>query len=86
MPEHLRQIPKRLPEEERRRLAGLATEWRAEHCWAPNQLRHAAATRIRAAYGIEAARIMLGHASAVTSEIYAETDQEKAREIAARLG
>ncbi|HUT11327.1 MAG TPA: site-specific integrase [Thermoguttaceae bacterium] len=54
--------------------------------WAPNQLRHNAATRIRAAYGIEAARIILGHSSAVTSEIYAEIDREKAREIMGKLG
>jgi len=54
--------------------------------WAPNQLRHAAATRIRKAYGIEAARIILGHASAVTSEIYAEIDREKAEEIMAKMG
>jgi integrase len=49
-------------------------------------LRHAAATRIRAEYGIEAARIILGHSSAVTSEIYAEIDREKAKQIAAHLG
>jgi integrase len=54
--------------------------------WSPNQLRHNAATRIRAAYGIEAARIILGHSSAVTSEIYAEIDREKAKEIVAKIG
>jgi len=54
--------------------------------WAPNQLRHNAATRIRAAYGIEAARIILGHSSAATSEIYAEADEEKAREIMGKIG
>ena len=54
--------------------------------WTPNQLRHTAATRIRAAYGIEAARIILGHSSAVTSEIYAEIDREKAKAIMADLG
>jgi integrase len=54
--------------------------------WAPNQLRHNAATKIRTAYGIEAARIILGHASAVTSEIYAEVDREKAREIMRTIG
>ena len=54
--------------------------------WARNQLRHNAATRIRAAYGIEAARIILGHSSAVTSEIYAEVDKEKAREIMGIIG
>ena len=54
--------------------------------WAPNQLRHNAATRIRAAYGIEAARVILGHSSAVTSEIYAEIDREKACEIMSEVG
>ena len=71
---------------ERARLARLAAEWREANCWHPNQLRHNAATRIRAAYGIEAARIILGHASAVTSEIYAEIDREKAREIVGKMG
>ena len=54
--------------------------------WAPNQLRHNAGTRIRAECGIEASRIILGHASAVTSELYAEADREKAKEIMDRLG
>ena len=65
---------------------GLAAEWREQHCWHPNQLRHTAATRIRAAYGIELARIILGHSSAVTSEIYAEIDREKAKEVMGRMG
>jgi len=55
-------------------------------CWSPNQLRHAAGTRIRAAYGIEIARIILGHSSAVTSEIYAEIDREKIQEIIGKIG
>ena len=54
--------------------------------WTPNQLRHAAGTRIRAAYGIEVARIILGHSSAVTTEIYAEIDREKIREILDKIG
>jgi integrase len=54
--------------------------------WSPNRLRHTAGTKIRAAYGIEAARVILGHSSAVTSEIYAEIDREKAREIMEKLG
>ncbi len=54
--------------------------------WSPNQLRHNAATRIRAAYGIEIARIILGHSSAVTSEIYAEVDKEKIMDVVDKLG
>jgi integrase len=42
--------------------------------WAPNRLRHTAATRIRKRYGIELARIILGHSMAFTTEIYAEAD------------
>jgi len=54
--------------------------------WHPSQLRHNAGTNIRREFDIEAARTILGHASAVTSEIYAERDYEKARQIAAKIG
>jgi len=86
MPAELRRISKKLHADERAHLARLAAEWREANCWHPNQLRHNAATRIRAAYGIEAARIILGHSSAVTSEIYAEIDREKAKEMMAKMG
>jgi integrase len=86
MPKELRRISMKLDADERKRLAQLAAEWRAGHCWSPNQLRHNAGTRIRAAYGIEASRIILGHASVATSEIYAEIDRDKAKEIMDKLG
>lgn len=86
MPKELRQISKEEDAGERNRLSRLAAEWREGHCWHPNQLRHNAAARIRSAYGIEAARIILGHSSAVTSEIYADIDREKARDIVDQLG
>lgn len=54
--------------------------------WAANQLRHNAATRIRKEFGIESARVVLGHGSAAVTEVYAELDYSKAREIAARIG
>lgn len=54
--------------------------------WFPNQLRHAAATRIRKAAGIEAARLILGHSAARTTEIYAEQDRAAALKIARELG
>lgn len=54
--------------------------------WTPNQLRHAAATRIRAEYGIDAARVILGHSSAETTEIYAEMDHQKALQVAQEVG
>lgn len=54
--------------------------------WHPNQLRHNAATRIRQQFGIEAARILLGHKTAFTTEIYAEADRDQAMAVVARIG
>jgi len=54
--------------------------------WSPNQLRHNFATEARRAFGIEAARVTLGHSSAVVSEIYAERDIEAARAVVTRIG
>ena len=73
-------------QELRKQLSAEAKSWRAEHCWSPNQLRHTFATAARRAAGIEAARVTLGHSSAVTSEIYAERDLEAARAVVAKIG
>lgn len=54
--------------------------------WAPNQLRHTAATIIRSVSGIENAQVILGHASLSTTEIYAQEDFKKAREVMRKLG
>ncbi|MCA8983261.1 MAG: tyrosine-type recombinase/integrase [Planctomycetaceae bacterium] len=72
--------------QERERLAREAAIWREAHCWSPNQLRHSFATRARREFGLEAARVTLGHSSAAVSEIYAERDQEAARAVVARIG
>lgn len=62
------------------------TKWRKDHQWSPNQLRHNAATSLRKQFGIEAARVVLGHTSAVVTEIYAEMDFDKAEQIMAEAG
>ncbi len=54
--------------------------------WSPNQLRHNAATKIRAATDIETARVVLGHSSVSTTEIYAEIDLKKAKAVAEKMG
>lgn len=54
--------------------------------WSPNQLRHTFATEIRASHGLEAAQVILGHSRADTTQIYAERDLAKAREVIARVG
>ena len=63
-----------------------AKQWRRDHRWSPNQLRHSAATFLRKQFGIEAARVVLGHRSALITEIYAELDQQKAADIMAEVG
>lgn len=61
--------------------------WRRRNHWAPNQLRHTAATEIRADEGLEAAQLTLGHASAaITDAVYAERNQAIAVSVARRRG
>lgn len=54
--------------------------------WSPNQLRHNAATLIRAAAGLDSARSVLGHSSTSTTEIYAEKDWTIAAKIISEIG
>ena len=54
--------------------------------WTPNQLRHTAATFIRKTYDLETARIILGHTSAATTEIYAEQDAKTAKNTMKEIG
>jgi integrase len=55
-------------------------------CWHPNRLRHNAATLLRREAGIETARVVLGHTSAAVTELYAERDLDRARQIMANVG
>ena len=61
-------------------------EWQKQHRWSPNQLRHTKATEIRKHFGLEASQVILGHAAADVTQIYAERDAEKAREVARKIG
>jgi integrase len=54
--------------------------------WAPNRLRHNAATGLRKEFGIELARIVLGHSTAFTTEIYAEADRVQALDAVLKVG
>ena len=54
--------------------------------WSPNQLRHSAATRIRKAYDLDSARVVLGQRSPRITEIYAENDGGKAMRLMAEAG
>lgn len=82
MPADLRAVTKKSP----LALRNAAAAWREASCWCPNQLRHAAATDIRAMFGLEHAQVALGHATASVTQHYAERDQTKAAEVAAKIG
>jgi integrase len=60
--------------------------WRKSHRWAPNQLRHAAATEVRREFGLEAAQVILGHSQANITQVYAERDLAKGVLVAAAIG
>jgi integrase len=53
-------------------------QWNAAHSWAPNQLRHTFATKVRREHGLEVASILLGHSDVGVTQIYAEKDTQKA--------
>jgi integrase len=63
-----------------------AAKWVTDHCWQPNRIRHSAATEIRKKFGLEAASVVLGHAKADVTQIYAERDLNKAIQVAAEIG
>ena len=86
MPKELRFILPGLNAVQRKQFSKHASEWRAAHCWGPNRLRHTKATAVRAEYGIEAVKTVLGHSDVQTSLIYAERDEKLAEQIALKLG
>ncbi len=60
--------------------------WKQKYRWSPNQIRHLTATEIRAKFGLEDAQVFLGHSHADTTQIYAEINREKGKEIARLYG
>lgn len=74
-----------MPEDIRKHFNAVAV-YRKQFRWHPHQLRHNAATELRRRYGIEAARVILGHRSAAITEVYAEIDKAKALQIMSEVG
>jgi integrase len=89
-PEHLRQGSGETKKEWRKRLSkkekAELKAWYKQYHWHPHQLRHNAATFLRKEFGLETARIILGHRSAAITEVYAELDQQKAMEAVVKVG
>jgi integrase len=54
--------------------------------WAPNQLRHSAATRARSHADLDTASVLLGHAGPDTTLVYAEADMRRAAAFAQAHG
>ncbi|MBI1349118.1 tyrosine-type recombinase/integrase [bacterium] len=54
--------------------------------WFPYQLRHTHGTEVRRKYGLEAAQVMLGHATADVTQIYAERNMQLAAQVASEMG
>jgi len=54
--------------------------------WHPHQLRHGTATLIRKNFDLQAARAVLGQHSLAVTELYAEVDQNLARDVARQIG
>jgi integrase len=52
----------------------------------PHQIRHTTATKLRREFGLDTARVVLGHRSPQITELYAELDVSRAAEVAAKLG
>ncbi|MFN9605973.1 MAG: tyrosine-type recombinase/integrase [Planctomycetota bacterium] len=61
-------------------------KWQSDHRWTPNRLRHSAGTEIRKRFGLEAAQVILGHASADVTQVYAERDMQRAIAIMREVG
>jgi integrase len=80
--ESVRKWEARLTDKQRAELE----KWQSDHRWAPNRLRHSAGTEIRKRFGLEAAQVILGHASADVTQVYAERDLQKAVEIMREVG
>jgi integrase len=54
--------------------------------WHPHQLRHNAGTWLRKEFGLDTARIILGHSSPAVTALYAEQDREKAILVMEQVG
>jgi integrase len=89
LPESLRRKPGERSKAWRVRLGDRWSDvlrWKADHTFAPNQLRHLFGTKVRRDFGLDGAQVALGHAHADVTQVYAERDLQLAVEIARRIG
>lgn len=73
-------------EEKNRKEKETGTHGPALEKWHPYRLRHSAATRLRRDVGIDLARVALGHRGLDATQVYAEADEQSARNAMAKVG
>jgi integrase len=54
--------------------------------WHPHQLRHSAATQLRKEFGVEVARVILGHRSLAATEVCSELNRDRAVAVMQAVG
>jgi integrase len=54
--------------------------------WHPHRLRHNSASYLRKEFGLDVARVILGHRSPAVTEVYAEVDRAKALAVMEQVG
>ena len=54
--------------------------------WAPNQLRHSFASKVRERFGVEEVQVVLGHEHADVSQVYAKRDEKLALKVMHEMG
>lgn len=54
--------------------------------WTPHRLRHSVGSNLRKRFGLEAAQVLLGHARADVTQVYAQTNEEKAIAVVREIG
>jgi integrase len=64
----------------------IGTDERMVPCWHPHQLRHTVGTRIRAEFGVEGSQVILGHKTLDATQIYAERNRARGKEIMSKVG
>jgi integrase len=69
-----------------RRAIGRAAKQAGVPHWHPHQLRHTAASQVRAKWGLDGSQLLLGHRHADVTEVYAEADMGRMKEMVLERG
>jgi integrase len=54
--------------------------------WDPYRLRHTFGAEVRRGFGLEATQVLLGHSRADATQVYAEANRERGKEVVGQIG